>query len=110
MVSIDLNGEAPRTHATGEYLRRYEVAPDGRHFAFRENYHVYVLPLPPGGNALSLGTSVSSIKMKRASGDGGNFPTWSNNGEQIHWTLGATLYSASTADLFAMPAGEDDEG
>jgi Tol biopolymer transport system component/imidazolonepropionase-like amidohydrolase len=109
LVSIDLNGEAPRVHARGEFLRRYEVAPDGRHFAFRENYHVYTLPLPPGGKLLTLGTSVSNVRMTRASGDGGNFPHWTNGGDTLNWTLGASLYSASVDDLFALPA-EDAEG
>ncbi len=108
LVSIDLNGEAARTHATGEYVRRIDVAPDDRHFAFRENYHVYVLPLPPGGKPLELGTSVSSLKMTRASGDGGNFPHWSD-GDTLNWSLGATVYSAGIDALFA-PADEDGEG
>jgi Tol biopolymer transport system component/imidazolonepropionase-like amidohydrolase len=109
LVSIDLNGEAPRIHARGEFLRRYEVAPDDRHFAFRENYHIYALPLPPGGKFLTLATKVSTISMTRASGDGGNFPHWSDGGNTLNWTLGASLYGASVDELFALPAG-DEEG
>ena len=108
LVSIDLNGEAPRVHAKGEYLTRYEVSPDDRYLAYRENYHIYVLPLPPGGNPLSLGTSVSSISMVQASGDGGNFPSWSNNG-RINWTLGPTLYSTTTGAMFVL-ASDDEDG
>ena len=109
LVSIDLNGEAPRIHARGEFLRRYEVAPDGRHFAYRENYHVYALPLPPGGSFLTLATTVSSVNMTRASGDGGNFPHWSNGGNTLNWSLGASLYGASVDYLFALPT-EGEEG
>ncbi|NNF17412.1 MAG: amidohydrolase family protein [Gammaproteobacteria bacterium] len=109
LVSINLDGEAPRTHATGKYLRRVEVAPDDRHLAFRENYHIYALPLPPGGKPLELGTKVSSVPMTKASGDGGNFPNWSDNGQHLHWTLGATLYSAATDRLFAPPGDEEDK-
>jgi len=108
LVSIDLNGEAPKTHATGAYLKRYEVAPDDRHFAFRENYHIYALPLPPGGKPLTLATKVESVNMTKASGDGGNFPNWSNDGTTLNWSLGATLYRAATESLFVLPA-EDDE-
>ena len=109
LVSIDLNGEAPRIHARGEYLLRYEVAPDDRHFAFRENYNVYALPLPPGGSHLTLGTTVSSLSMTRASGDGGNFPHWTNGGSALNWSLGASLYTASADDLFALPADDEEE-
>jgi len=110
LVSIDLNGEAPRNHATGEFLRRYEVAPDDQHFAFRENYHIYALPLPPGGKPLTLATNLESVTMTKASGDGGNFPHWSSGGDTLNWSLGATLFSAATNDLFVLPADEDDAG
>jgi len=109
LVSIDLNGEKPRTHASGKHLLRYEVAPDGTHFAFRENYHIYALPLPPGGNPLQISTSVGSVTMTKASGDGGNFPHWANGGDTLAWTLGATLFTADVDALFALP-GDDDAG
>lgn len=108
LVSIDLSGEAPRTHASGEYLRRFEVAPDDRHFAFRENYHIYALPLPPGGKPLEVTTSVDSINMTRASADGGNFPHWSGGGATLNWSLGTKHFSAATDELFVLPP-EDDE-
>jgi len=108
LVSVDMNGEAPRTHATGEYLLRYEVAPDDRHLAIRENYHIYTLPLPPGGKPLTITTETDSVRMNRASGAGGNFPHWSENGTTLNWTLGATLFSAGADELF-VPGSTDDE-
>jgi imidazolonepropionase-like amidohydrolase/Tol biopolymer transport system component len=110
LVSIDLDGEAPRSHANGEFLRRFEVAPDDRHFAFRENFHIYTVPLPPGGKPLTLTTDVESVAMTKASGDGGNFPHWSDGGETLHWTLGATLFSAATEDLFVLATDDEDTG
>jgi imidazolonepropionase-like amidohydrolase/Tol biopolymer transport system component len=107
LVSVDLNGEQARTHAVGEHLLRYEVAPDDRYFAFRQNYQIYVLPLPPGGKPLQLSTSVSSVNMTKASGNGGNYPHWTNGGETLAWTLGADLFETSVATLFAV--NEDDE-
>jgi imidazolonepropionase-like amidohydrolase/Tol biopolymer transport system component len=113
LVSVDLNGEAPRIHASGAYVSRFEVATDDRHFAFRENYHIYALPLPPGGKALELGTEVESLTMTRASGDGGNFPHWSEDGATLNWTLGATAFSADVGELFAQTTeketAEDDD-
>ncbi len=108
LVSIDLNGLQPRTHATGPYVRRYEVAPDSGHIAFRENYHIYALPLPPGGNPLQISTTVGSVKMTRASGDGGNYPHWTDGGKMLAWTLGPTLFTARTEELFALSSEEDD--
>ncbi len=108
LVSVDLNGAAPRVHATGKYLTRYEVAPDDRHLAFRENYHIYALPLPPGGKPLELTTTSDSVPVTRASGDGGNFPAWSGDGAMLHWSLGAALYGAATGGLFGLPAADRD--
>jgi len=109
LVSVDLNGEAPRVHAIGAYVTRFEVAPDERHLAFRENYHIYVLPLPPGGEPLRLGTRVESAAMVRASGDGGNYPHWARGGETLGWTLGATVYSATVQELFAREPNDEQE-
>jgi len=109
LVSVDLNGEAARIHASGEFVARFEVAPDDSHFAFRENYHIYALPLPPGGKALPISTKVSNVTTVKASGDGGNFPTWSNAGRTLNWSLGASLFSADTSAMFALHSGEDDD-
>ena len=110
LVSIDLNGEAQRSHASGASVTRFEVAPDDRHLAFRENYHIYVLPLPPGGKPLELATEVTSVKMIRASGDGGNYPHWSEGGATLNWTLGTTSFSAGVGELFARPADDGTGG
>jgi imidazolonepropionase-like amidohydrolase/Tol biopolymer transport system component len=107
LVSVDLNGEAPRVHATGPYVSRFEVAPDGRHLAYRENYHVYVIPLPPGGEPVEVGTSVESTAMVRASGDGGNYPHWSEGGRTLNWTLGPTAFRATLPELFARERNEE---
>jgi len=101
LVSIDLAGEAPRVHAEGPYVSQIEVSPDDRYLAFRENYHVYALPLPPGGKPLALSTEVESVPAVRASGDGGNFPHWSNAGKTLNWTLGAMAFNADADALFA---------
>lgn len=107
LVSIDLQGQRERVHARGKYLRRFEVAPDDKHFAFRENYHIYALPLPPGGKPVEVSTKVRSLKMTKASGDGGNFPHWSEQGQRLNWTLGPDLYSSTVDELFALRDSKD---
>jgi len=109
LVSIDLDGEKAHTHAVGEHLRQYEVSTDGRHFAFRQNYQIFALPLPPGGLPLSISTKTASVNMTQASGDGGNYPHWFNSGKTLAWTLGATLFEANVDEMFAL-ADDDGEG
>jgi imidazolonepropionase-like amidohydrolase len=106
LVSIDRNGEAPVTHATGAWVSQFEVAPDDRHLAFRENYHVYVLPLP-GRQGAGTGHQGGSLRWCAPLGDGGNYPNWSHGGARLNWTLGATEYSASVEALFTQQADEE---
>ena len=108
LVSMDMDGQRLRTHAKGEHLVHYEVAPDDRHFAFRQNYHVYALPLPPGGKPLVLSTKADNVTVTRASGDGGNYPRWTGGGETLSFTLGATLFDAGIDQLFSGTGDEND--
>ncbi len=110
LVSTDMNGYADRVHATGKYARNMRMAPDERHVLFRENYHVYVTPLPPGGQPVSVAPGANALPLVRLSGDGGNYPHWSADGETAYWSLGATLFSADVAAALARKQDEDDAG
>ena len=112
LVSTDLNGQAKRVHAAGELVNDYQVSPDGRFVAFRQNYEAFVMPLMPGGQEVSVETKKGALPVTRASGEGADFINWSNGGDQLHWSLGPTLYTVATAALFrdapaAAPDGED---
>ena len=104
LISVDLNGADRRVHATSNYASRIEVAPGGRWIAFRENYHVYVMPMPPGGK-LDLTRDAGSVPLARATTAGGEFLSWVD-GDTLAWTLGPELYQAGTADLFPPPAAD----
>ncbi|WP_428629344.1 amidohydrolase family protein [Sphingopyxis sp.] len=107
LVSTDLNGQDKRTHANGELVSDYEISPDGRTLAFRQNYDAYVTPLMPGGQDVSLGTKSGALPVTRVSGSGADYIHWSNGGSKLHWSRGATLFSADLANLFTnAPADE----
>lgn len=101
LVSTDLDGEARRTHAEGEMVNAYSVAPDGRHFAFRQNYQAYVMPLMPGTQTVTASPAGGAMPVTKASGDGADWIHWSNGGAKLHWSLGPTLFSAERAAMFA---------
>jgi len=108
LVSADLNGEAKRTHATGELATTYEVSPDGNHFAFRQNYEAFVMPLMPGTQEVSVSPSGGALPVTKVSSGGADYIHWSGNGNSLHWALGPTLYSAQTASLFpSAPLAKD---
>ncbi len=107
LVSTDLNGQDKRVHANGELVSDYEISPDGRTLAFRQNYDAYVTPLMPGGQDVSLGTKSGALPVTRVSGSGAEYMNWSDGGRRLHWSRGATLFSADLASLFTnAPADE----
>lgn len=101
LVSTDLHGQDKRVHANGELVSDYEISPDGRTLAFRQNYDAYVTPLMPGGQDVSLGTKSGALPVTRVSGSGAEYMHWSDGGRRLHWSRGATLFSADLASLFA---------
>ncbi|HEV2568054.1 amidohydrolase family protein [Sphingomonas sp.] len=108
LVSTDLNGEAKRVHSTGELVNDFDVSPDGRLLAFRQNYQAFVMPLMPGTQDVSADPKGGPLPVTRVSSDGADFIHWSDRGRKLHWSLGPTLYTA-TADAFfpSAPAGEN---
>jgi imidazolonepropionase-like amidohydrolase/Tol biopolymer transport system component len=109
LVSVDLNGEARRVHAAGELISEYQVSPDARHVAFRENYAAYVMPLAAGPQEVGAGKSGSSVPTIRASEGGATYLAW-DDADTLRWTLGPTLYSASVRDMIPIsPPSESKE-
>ena len=95
LVSVDLNGEAERTHASGEMVAEYEVSPDGRYLAFRDNLR----GLCDAAGARAAGGGLGQGRIRHAGGEGqrgrGDLSHWSDGGRQLNWSLGPTLFSAS---------------
>lgn len=108
LVSTDLNGEAKRTHAKGALANAYVVSPDGHHLAFRQNYEAFVMPLLPGAQAVELGPKSKALPVTKVSQYGADYIHWSGGGQQLHWSVGPTVYSAYTNQLFSnAPADKD---
>ncbi|GMM93488.1 amidohydrolase family protein [Qipengyuania sp. MTN3-11] len=107
LLSSDLNGEARRVHAQGELANDFRVAPNGEYFAFRQNYEVFAMPLMPGGQAVAVDETASSLPTVRASEGGADYIGWADGGDTLYWSMGPTLYRASTAAMFdRAPAAE----
>lgn len=109
LVSMDLDGEAMRTHAKGSLVTGYQVSPDGAHIAFAENYHAFVMPMTPGPQEVGAGVSASALPVVQASGDGATYMHWSDS-STLHWSLGPNLYSASVEDMVPTAPKSSDNG
>ncbi len=106
LVSVNLDGLDERTHAAADLVGEYEVSPAGTFVAFHENYDTYVMPLLPGPQGLAAGRSANAVPVVEASGNGSSYMHWSEDGAQLHWSMGPVLYSAALSDLFPAPGSD----
>jgi imidazolonepropionase-like amidohydrolase len=100
LFSTDLSGEARRVHASGDLTSGFEVSPDGRFVAFRQNYEAHLMPLLPGSQDVTAATDKGALPAVRLSQGGGDFVHFSRNGRRAHWSIGPVVYSADTENLF----------
>ena len=100
LVSVDLSGEARRTHASGDLTSDFQVAPDGHLVAFRQNYEAFLMPLLPGAQDVTAATEKGALPAVRLSQGGGDFIHFSGSSSRVHWSIGPTLYSADTKSIF----------
>lgn len=105
LVSTDLTGGSRRVHAEGDLVTNYEVAPDGRALAFRENYNLFVTPFFAGAATMNLSSRSGPLPITRATRTGGQFGHWGSGGRSLAWMVGPTLYSADTNAMVARAAG-----
>lgn len=98
LVSVDLNGKDRRVHARSRYATHMEVSPSGAWLAFRENYRMYALPMPPAGE-VELSRDAKALPTHLASPVGGAFLSWAD-GDTLTWTVGPELYRARMRPLF----------
>lgn len=108
LVSVDLNGEARRVHAEGDLVNEYSVSPDGKVFAFRQNWEVSAMPLMPGTQDVPVDLKGGPMPVTRISRGGADWIHWSNGGADLHWSIGPTVFTAETAKFFPdAPPGKD---
>ncbi len=108
LVSVDENGQDRHVHARSNYANNMELSPTGEWLAFIENYHAYVVPMPPGG-AIDLSLQTKAVPQRRASDIGGTYINWID-GDSLSWTLGASLYQADIPELFASDKPDEAHG
>lgn len=100
LVSVTLDGRETRDIARTSRALEMRIAPDRRHLAFIEGYHVFVAPLPRTGQILTLGPDASGLPTKKVSAIGGEYARWSD-ARTLHWSIGPTFKSAVLDDIFS---------
>ena len=110
LVSVNRTGDDQRIHASGELVTHYQVAPDGENFVFQQDYNAFVMPLLPGTQDITAAMEGTGLPVVRVADEGATWPSWSNDGERLHWTLGPTLFTVATNSLLPtapVPEGQE---
>src|SRR5207237_4150549 len=93
-----------RDQAQGEIVTQYELSPDRRTLAFREDYNLFATPFYGGSHALDVSARGTGLPLTRVTTGGGTYPSWSANG-RLAWSLGPNFYTAATSDLIRSAPG-----
>lgn len=101
LVSTNLLGDQQRTHAASTMAQMYAVSPTGKHAAFRENYNLYVMPILAGPQNIDAARSSKALPIAKLSKGGATYPSWSDDGTSISWSLGADLFKTNAAKAVA---------
>jgi len=110
-LSIKLDGTDRKTHMSFRYAQEAMVSPDETRVAFTELHNTYVTALPKAGAAVEFDPSGAAFAFQKLSQDGGEWVTWSNDGQHLSWSFGRKIYRAATADLaYAAKAEPNDSG
>lgn len=101
LVSMQLDGNERREHATSKRAEEFQVSPDGRWLAFVEGFRVHVAAFPATGRKLELGPGGDALPSAQVSEQAGWFVHWSGDSTKLHWILGAQLHTRELSDAFA---------
>lgn len=99
LKSTNLMGGEERVHASSKLAQSYFISPNGKTIAFRENYNLYVMPALKGPQNVAAGPKATALPIKKASTNGATYPSWSNGGAFLNWSLGPDLFTAKVSDI-----------
>ncbi len=102
LAYVSLDGKDDRTLYQGKFATEYRVSPNGEYLAFAERFKVFVTPFIERGDVITIGPKGGNLPVKQLSVRAGQGINWHGDSNKLYWSLGADLYQASIADLFAI--------
>src|SRR5690606_32703672 len=100
LKSIDLNGEDERVLVTSKYANRLVPSPDNKWIAFTNLHKAYLAPLVTTGKTIEIDPNTKAVPVSQITKDAGLNLHWSNNSQNIHWTLGDQYYTNEVSQRF----------
>ncbi len=120
LVSLRFDGTDRRQHlkvvGPGIYMNEEPVgandarmSPDGAWALAHVSNQLYLLAVPPVGEAPTVDIGKPAIPLKKLTGVGADYFGWSDGGKAVHWAIGSTLYRRPLASV-GFPAKDTTEG
>lgn len=100
LKSVDLNGKEERTHITSKYANRLVPSPDNQWIAFTNLHKAYVAPFVMTGKPIDLDDKSKTVPVTAITKDAGMNLHWSDNSQNIHWTLGDEYFTNRVSEKF----------
>ena len=101
LVRIDIADRKEVELAKSDFASEYAVSPDGKSLAFVERFHAYVTALPMTGKAVSVGPKMDALPVRQLDVNAAENMQWSGDSQQLHFSLGDTLFTAPANDAKA---------
>ncbi len=103
---IRVRGETPAGSSQGQSPSAIVMAPEGDQAMALIQGQVYTVTVPRVGEAPTVNVgdpANASFPARKLTRFGGEFPAWSGDGSQVHWSLGNAhfVYDLAAADAFA---------
>lgn len=108
MNSCKLNGDDDKVILKSTYGNQFTVSPDGNWIAFVDLHKAYVAAFPQTGKTLDIGATTADFPLKVVTKDAGFNLHWSNDGKQLHYTLGEQYYTINLDERFEFIANKPD--
>lgn len=106
--SYKLDGTDDKTILKSTYGSQFVVSPDNNWVAFVDLHAVYVAAFPRTGKTIEIGSTSTSIPIKKVSRDAGINLHWSADNKQVHYTLGDQYYTIDLEERFEFIANKAD--
>ncbi|WP_423819807.1 amidohydrolase family protein [Salinimicrobium sp. TIG7-5_MAKvit] len=100
LKSVDLNGKDERTHMESKYGGRLVPSPDNKWVAFSNLHKAYVAPLLMTGKPVEIGPDSKTVPVSQLAKDAGINIHWSNDSQNVHWTLGDEYFTNKITERF----------
>jgi len=114
LVSVRLDGTDKREHMKFRYAQEVMVSPAEDLVAFTEQHNAWVAALPKAGAAVDLDPNGAAVPFSQLSRDGGEWVTWSPDGERLSFAFANKVTGLQTDSLTlggkAAPRQQGDDG